>query len=111
MRADLLAGVPDEFDAIVCNPPYVADGERPLLAPEIVRHEPALALFAGADGLALIRALLEQLAGRERARLVALEVGAGQAAAVAALMAAAGLPRVRRHRDLAGVERVLVGGR
>ena len=51
LHADLLAGIPDEFDAILSNPPYVAEAERAALAPEIVRHEPAAALFAGADGL------------------------------------------------------------
>ena len=48
LRADLLAGVPDEFDAVLSNPPYVAESERASLAPEILRHEPPGALFAGA---------------------------------------------------------------
>ena len=48
LQADLLDGVPDEFDAVLANPPYVADSERAGLAPEILRHEPAGALFAGA---------------------------------------------------------------
>jgi release factor glutamine methyltransferase len=111
LRSDLLAAVPDELDAVLCNPPYVAESERAALAPEILRHEPPGALFAGPDGLATIRALLAQLAGRERVRLVALEVGAGQAGAVGELMRAAGFPAVRRERDLAGIERVVVGER
>jgi len=111
LHADLLAGVPDELDAIVSNPPYVAEPERASLAPEIVRHEPAGALFAGPDGLACIRALLAQAAARERVRLLALEHGAGQAAAVAELMGAAGFGAVRCERDLAGIERVTVGSR
>ncbi len=41
LHADLLHGVPDAFDAVLANPPYVADSERPSLAPEIIRHEPA----------------------------------------------------------------------
>src|SRR5262249_8577700 len=49
LRADLLAGVPDRFDAVLATLPYVADGERGALAPEIARHEPERALFAGAD--------------------------------------------------------------
>jgi len=111
LHADLLDGIPDEFDAILSNPPYVAESERASLAPEIVRHEPPLALFAGPDGLTAIRALLAQVPALPRARLVALEVGAGQARAVGELMRGAGLETVRIERDLAGVERVVVGER
>jgi release factor glutamine methyltransferase len=111
LRADLLEGVPDEFEAILSNPPYVAELQRASLAPEIVRHEPAVALFAGADGLMVIDALLSQVAARRRVRMVALEVGMGQAPAVAELMRAADLRSVRTERDLAGIERVMVGER
>lgn len=111
LRADLLADVPDEFDAVLSNPPYVADSERSRLAPEIVRHEPAGALFAGPDGLSAIRELLEQLAGRAKVGTVALEVGSGQAGQVASMVRAAGFASVRGERDLAGIERVVVGER
>lgn len=111
IRADLLDGVADSFDAVLANPPYVAERERPLLAPEIIRHEPHEALFAGPDGLAVIRRLLEQLAPRERVRTVALEVGLGQAGAVLELMAGAGFAACRCKKDLAGVERVVIGER
>ncbi|HST56350.1 MAG TPA: peptide chain release factor N(5)-glutamine methyltransferase [Solirubrobacteraceae bacterium] len=109
--ADLLAGVPDEFDAILSNPPYVAERERAQLAPEITRHEPALALFAESDGLALLGALLSAAGVRTRVRTVALEVGDGQAAAVRELARMAGFPGVRVERDLAGIERVVVAQR
>jgi release factor glutamine methyltransferase len=111
LRADLLDAVPDEFDALLSNPPYVRDGERATLAPEILRHEPASALFAGADGLDAIRPLVEQAGARESLRLLAMEIGAGQAAEVGELMRAAGFAAVRAERDLAGVERVVVGER
>lgn len=111
LHADLLAGVPDEFDAVVANLPYVADSERAALAPEILRHEPPDSLFAGPDGLAAIGALLAQIRSRERVRLVALEVGAGQAPAVGELVRAAGFQAVRSERDLAGIERVVIGER
>jgi release factor glutamine methyltransferase len=110
-RADLLAGVSDGFDAILANLPYVADVERAQLAPEIVRHEPLDALLAGPDGLSAIRPMLAQLAELPRARLVALEVGAGQAPAVAELTRAAGFDAIRCERDLAGIQRVVVGER
>jgi release factor glutamine methyltransferase len=111
LHAALLAGVPDEFDAILSNPPYVAEAERARLAPEIVRHEPHGALFAGVDGLDVIRALSRQLSTRARVALVALEIGAGQADAVRELVSAAGFTTVRAERDLAGIERVIVGER
>jgi release factor glutamine methyltransferase len=111
LRADMLEGVPDEFDAVLSNPPYVAECERSGLAPEILLHEPPSALFGGPDGLAAIRRLLAQLAGRTRVGLVALEVGSGQASAVAELTRVAGFQSVRRERDLAGIERLVVGER
>jgi release factor glutamine methyltransferase len=111
LHADLLAGVPDEFDAILSNPPYVPEPDRASLAPEILRHEPSGALFSGADGLTAIRALLAQVADRGSVQTVALEVGAGQAPAVIELAHAAGFRRVRAERDLAGIERVVVGER
>ncbi len=111
LRADLLAGVPDEFDAILTNPPYVAESARASLAPEILRHEPPGALFSGPDGLDAIRALLAQMGAREQVRMVALELGAGQAPEVLELLRAAGFPSVRAERDLAGIERVVVGER
>jgi release factor glutamine methyltransferase len=105
---DLLADVSGPLDAIVSNPPYVEDDAQ--LAPEIVRYEPALALRAGPDGLDVIRRLLPA-AGATEARTVALEIGAGQADAVSALMGEVGFPDVAVVRDLAGFERVLVGRR
>ena len=110
LHADLLTDV-GEFDAIVSNPPYLAESERALLAPEIVRHEPAEALFAGPDGLSCIRALLAQLAEQPSVHFLAIEVGAGQAAAVAALTRAAGFDAIRFERDLARIQRVVVAER
>jgi release factor glutamine methyltransferase len=108
--ADLLAGVGDDLDAVLCNPPYVADSERASLAPEITRHEPPAALFAGSDGLAVITRLVPQAAAT-RAALLAVEVGLGQAQAVSELMRGAGFAQVTTPRDLAGIERVVVGRR
>ena len=107
-HGDLLADVRARLDAIVSNPPYVEDGAE--LAPEIVRYEPALALRAGPDGLDVIRRLLPA-AGATAAHTVALEIGAGQEAAVGTLMREAGFAEVSVIRDLAGISRVLVGRR
>jgi release factor glutamine methyltransferase len=107
-EGDLLAGV-QRCDAVLSNPPYVADAERAALAPEI-GHEPAQALFAGADGLDVIRRLVPAAAAAGAA-LLAIEVGAGQASAVVRLVRVAGYGDVRARRDLAGIERVVVGRR
>jgi release factor glutamine methyltransferase len=109
LHADLLAGLPDAFDAILANLPYVAESERAALAPEISLHEPAAALFAGADGLALIRSMLAQLKALPGVSFLGLEVGAGQATNVVSLVRAAGFRAVRAERDLAGIERVVAG--
>jgi release factor glutamine methyltransferase len=100
VEADLLDGVGD-VDAVLSNPPYVATSDP--LPPEVARYEPAQALYAGADGLDVIRRLVEQAAD---VPFIALEVGAGQAADVAALMPER---RIEVLRDLAGHERVVVG--
>jgi len=107
---DLLADV-GAVDAVLCNPPYVAAGERAGLAPEIVRHEPPGALFAGEDGLEVIRRLVPAAAAVARTRLLGVEVGEGQSAAVAALMEASGFAAVEVRSDLAGVQRFVVGER
>jgi release factor glutamine methyltransferase len=106
VEADLLDGAGGSYDALLANPPYVAAREWPGLAPEIREHEPSIALAAGEDGLDLIRRLVGQAMG---VPFVALEVGAGHAGTVCELLVAAGFARVETRRDLAGIERVVVG--
>jgi len=101
--------VPDRFDAVLANPPYVADGERARLAPEIVRHEPGGALFAGPDGLAVIAPLARQLGALDRLRCAAIEVGDGQAQAVSRLLREAGFDATGVEVDLGGIKRVVIG--
>lgn len=98
----------ERFDVIVSNPPYVADAERDSLAPEVVSHEPAQALFAGADGLAVIETIIEGAAERlAPGGLLALEIGAGQGPAVLALLErTAGYAPARLEQDLAGRDRM-----
>ena len=107
-RSDLLAGLDDRFDALVANLPYVSDGELDTLAPEISRYEPRAALAGGPDGLSVLRRLIGQTGA---VAFVALEVGAGQSAAVAGMLRRAGARVVELKRDLAGVERVVVAQR
>jgi len=105
-HGDLLDAIEGPVDAVLSNPPYVRDGDP--LPPDVARFEPAVALYGGPDGLDVIRRLLPQAFGRG-ARFVALEVGEGQAPAVAGLMREAGAAVTHNVRDLAGIERVVVG--
>jgi release factor glutamine methyltransferase len=111
LQADLLTELPDRFDALLGNLPYVAEPERGLLMPEVSRHEPELALFGGSDGLDVIRALLGQLRGHESVELIALEVGARQARTVAQMLGGAGFGGLEVLSDLAGIERVVAARR
>lgn len=95
-----------DWDAVVANLPYVADGEP--LAPEIARHEPALALFSGPDGLGLIRTLIVRAAAGA-VPWIALEHGSEQGGPVRGMLRGAGWSQVRTKRDLAGLERVTIG--
>jgi release factor glutamine methyltransferase len=108
-RADLLEGLGGGWDAIVANPPYVAEGDRAQL-PRDLAHEPEEALFAGSDGLAVVRRLLPAAAATEAA-LLAVEVGEGQADGVAAMALAAGFDEAAVRDDLAGIGRVVVATR
>jgi release factor glutamine methyltransferase len=124
-RVELLPGtLPEnrEFDLVLANLPYVAERDWPSLQPEVAKWEPREALLAGPDGLAAYRSFFAspRLAGSlghstESGNsagglpAVAVEVGAGQAAAVAELVGAAGFGEVEVRRDLAGIERVVVG--
>jgi release factor glutamine methyltransferase len=103
VHGDLLAGV--EADAVVANPPYV--GEDQSVMPEVARYEPRAAVFAPGDALSVVRRLVAAAA----ARFIALEVGEGQAGAVDSLLREAGFAETERIRDLAGIERVVVGRR
>jgi release factor glutamine methyltransferase len=91
----------------LANLPYVSDDEWRLLEPEITAYEPREALVAGPTGLEAIEALISTV-GRG---VLALEVGAGQAPGVTSLMREAGFDAVETRRDLAGIERVVVGRR
>ena len=95
------------FDLIVANLPYIPTGDLPALAPE-VQAEPRLALDGGADGLDLVRRLCAAAPSLlAPGGALALELGAGQAPAVAAFCREAGLVDVQLRRDLGAIERVV----
>jgi release factor glutamine methyltransferase len=94
------------FDVIASNPPYVAEADRETLARDVRDFEPAQALLAGADGLAVYR----RLAPAAKASLkpggwLVMEIGAGQSDALRKILADWKSLEIRR--DLAGIERVV----
>ncbi|GAB4169231.1 MAG: peptide chain release factor N(5)-glutamine methyltransferase [Rhodocyclaceae bacterium] len=97
------------FDLLVCNPPYVAEGDAHLGRGDL-RREPRAALAGGPDGLAMIRRVVREAPAflAPGGRLM-IEHGWDQASRVRALLAAAGFGALRSHRDLAGIERVSTG--
>ena len=108
-RGDWGSGVAERFDLILCNPPYIAETERAALAPEVARHDPPAALYAGPDGLDAYRAILPDLARLLASGGYALfEIGPTQAAAVTEIVRAAKLRVVEVRRDLAGRDRCVV---
>jgi release factor glutamine methyltransferase len=96
------------FHLVVANLPYVAEAELSTVPPEIRDWEPREAVIAGAEGLEAIRDLL---AAPPHCRAIALEVGVGQAPEVESLVREVGFRATERRRDLAGIERVVVGRR
>jgi release factor glutamine methyltransferase len=97
------------FDVVVSNPPYVAEAS-PELAEDVRAWEPAMALFAGPDGLDAIRTIVAAAPGRLHAGgWLVLEIGADQGAAVADLLRSAGFDDVEIRPDLAGHDRIAVG--
>jgi release factor glutamine methyltransferase len=99
----------EAFDLVLANLPYVAEADWPSLQPEVTQWEPREALLAGPDGLDAYRALLPP--APQTSTTLAVEVGEGQAPAVGELMREAGFDSIETHRDLAGIERVVIGER
>lgn len=102
---DCLPGLDGTFDLVISNPPYVAENERHLPDPEVVDHDPEIALFAGADGLDVIR-LVEQAAMRllKPGGFVVVEHSDRQGVSAPAVFGA-GWTDVGDHQDLTGRDR------
>ncbi len=105
LQSDLLVAVEgSDFDAVVSNPPYVAEGE--VLEPQVSNYEPRSALYAGPTGLEIYERLIPQ--ARKRLKLhgwLMLEIGFGQQAAVETLLR--GWSAISLVRDLQGIPRVI----
>lgn len=104
------AGQTGPFNIVVTNPPYIAESERPSLAPEVVEYEPAAALFGGDDGLRDVREIITQASQLLDADgSLVMEVGYQQLDRVAAVAnASETLALVRSRRDLQGIPRVAI---
>ena len=108
LQGDLLAPVAAEkFEIVVSNPPYVPATEHATLAAEVREYEPALALFAGEDGLSIYRRLIPQARSvLIPGGLLVFEIGFSQQEAVQALFAGSGFDGIEFLTDLQGIPRV-----
>jgi|SRR5947207_1752978 len=108
LQGDLLAPVAGEhFDIVVSNPPYVPSSDRAQLSVEVREYEPALALFAGEEGLDIYRRLIPAAhAALAPGGFVVLEIGFSQAESIAGLLTAASFRNVEFTPDLRGISRV-----
>lgn len=111
-RGDLFAALEagETFDLLISNPPYVKEGDRPVIMPDVRDHEPSMALFVAGDGLGFYRRILAGCGPHVTpGALVVLELP-GEAADEIARLARASLPGadVEIRRDLTGCERIFV---
>jgi release factor glutamine methyltransferase len=111
-KTDLLEGLVGPFELIVSNPPYIPDGDIDSLQPEVRDFEPRGALAGGSDGLDIIRRLVRDSGHILNVRgVLMMEIGAGQATAVASLFDSRewGSPEFRY--DLQAIPRVVIAHR
>jgi len=111
-RGDLFRAVDPScrFDLVTANPPYIAAGEIPTLPPDVRDFEPRMALDGGDAGLDVARRIVEGSPEHlGEGGVLAIEVGKGQAPAVAELFERAGFSQIELGRDYARIERVVSG--
>ncbi|MBO5199831.1 MAG: peptide chain release factor N(5)-glutamine methyltransferase [Clostridia bacterium] len=109
VKADVLEKPFGEYDLIVCNPPYIPNGDKGELSPEVL-NEPHTALFGGEDGLFFYREItrLWKSALKNGGRL-AFEVGIKEADLVARILESEGFTQISFKTDLIGIQRVVFG--
>jgi release factor glutamine methyltransferase len=77
---DVFGEASTKIDCLIANLPYIPDGEKGKLQPEVDKFDPALALYGGPDGLDLVRKLLSQTEGKmNTGASILLEIGSEQA--------------------------------
>jgi release factor glutamine methyltransferase len=105
IHSNLFQSVPGKFDLIAANLPYVPAGEAATMAREL-QHDPALALFSGADGMDLLQKFIpESVNFLKPGGVVALEIGHDQASQVRECLEKSGFAPIEIHRDLSGIAR------
>lgn len=106
LQSDLLGAVAGErFDAVVSNPPYVAEADRESLEPQVRDFEPAVALFGGPSGIEVHERLIPQAhEALNPGGWLLMEMGMGQRKALARLLS--GWDEVSFVDDLQGIPRV-----
>lgn len=110
IQSDLFENVRGKFDIIVSNPPYIPSETVDLLMEEVREHEPRLALDGMSDGLHFYRLIVrESTRFLEDKGFLMLEIGHDQREAVINIMKEAGFKAVTGIKDLAGLDRVVIG--
>lgn len=105
LETDLFSTIDGGFDGILANLPYVPESERATMAREVL-HDPALALFSGADGLDLIRRFIPQAFQQlVPGGWLVMEIGHDQASQVAGFLQASGFSEIEVKHDLSGIAR------
>jgi release factor glutamine methyltransferase len=110
--ADALPELDGLVDVVASNPPYVAEHERDIVDPEVREHDPSLALFAGEDGLDVVRVVVKRAhALLKPGGLVVIEHSDRQGESAPALLREQGWTDVADHRDLTDRPRFVTGRR
>jgi release factor glutamine methyltransferase len=109
-KSDLFSGVTGKFDVIVSNPPYICTKELDGLMPEVREHEPHLALDGKADGLYFYKRIVEQADEHlKKDGWLCFEIGWDQGEALYRMMTQAGYRHIEVKKDLAGLDRIVLG--
>jgi release factor glutamine methyltransferase len=107
-KSDLLESLPERFDLIVANLPYISMQDRHLLAREVL-HDPEVALFGGPNGDELMRKLIEKTPSNlEPGGLLALEIGLGQAEGLSDFLRQKNFHDIEPKKDYSGITRFLL---
>lgn len=108
MRMDNIIG--ERFDILVSNPPYIRSADIGSLQKEVREHDPQVALDGGSDGMDSVRTIIAAAPKllRPNGRLL-IEIGAGQSGEIVSFMEKQTFEKIRKHKDLAGIDRVIEG--
>lgn len=110
LKSDVFSEVKDSYDIIVSNPPYIESHVVDTLMPEVLEHEPRIALDGSEDGLVFYRRIIrESNAYLKKEGRLFFEIGYNQGEEVVSLMKENGFCEVQCLKDLAGLDRVVCG--